>query len=108
SPALGFAAVRGWARPMYLRPCSNGAVPLVYCWPPSAYSRYIQPVRGLYDGDWEFVPPTRVGYTKKLPSGLELEPVTAIGRPLAPNTLNQWGCTNGVPDRSAPFVRSST
>ena len=29
---------------------------------------------GLYDGDCQLVPPLPVGYTKKLPSGLEFEP----------------------------------
>ena len=39
----------------------SSAGALAYCCPPSAYSRYNQPVSGLYDGAWKFVPPPSVG-----------------------------------------------
>src|SRR5439155_578507 len=33
--------------PMYCRPASSTAGALMYCWPPSEYPRYSQPVSGL-------------------------------------------------------------
>src|SRR4051812_5695768 len=78
------------ARPMYWRPGSIVAGALMNCAPLSRYSRYTQPVCGLYDGDWKLVPPMSVGYTRKLPSGLEFDPGIIIGRPFSSNPLFQF------------------
>ena len=88
-PCAGGRPVSG-RRPMYCRPRSIAAGALAYCCPPSAYSRYSHPLIGLYYGAWKLVAPPRVGYTTKLPSLLEFDPGTAIGRPLSSKPLFQF------------------
>src|SRR5207247_9662524 len=104
-PASRAAGVEARPRPMYCWPRTIGAGALTYCWPASEYARYSQPVSGLYDGAWKFVAPPSVGYTRKLPSSLELDPGTGCGRPFASNPVFQFWYTNGVPERNAPLVR---
>src|SRR5262245_20603593 len=64
---------------------------------------YISFVRGLYEGEYQFVPPWTAGYVG-IPGGCGV----LIGRPFASKPLIQLMRTNGLPRRNVPFVRSST